>query len=30
MWIFPEGEIPDETTAGRPEAIAASAAASAQ
>jgi len=30
MWIFPEGEIPEETMAGRPEAIAASAAASAQ
>jgi hypothetical protein len=30
MWILPDGEMPEETTAGRPEAIAAAAAASAQ
>jgi hypothetical protein len=30
MWISPEGEIPLETTTGRPDAIAASAASSAQ
>jgi hypothetical protein len=30
MWISPEGEIPLDTTTGRPDAIAASAATSAQ
>jgi hypothetical protein len=30
MWISPDGEIPEDTTTGRPDAIAASAATSAQ